>query len=173
MALTDLIPFRKQRRGDESLPDRHNAENPFLRLQDEMNRLFDDFLPAPFRGREDLLRFPDGGWEFMPGVDVRETRKDVRVTAELPGVDEKDLDVRLDGNTLTIRGEKRDEKTETEGAWTHSECCYGSFVRSIPLRAEVDPDRVKATFKRGVLKVTLQKAKPDAAETGRIEVKAG
>jgi HSP20 family protein len=173
MALTDLIPFRKERRRGESLPVRRDPDNPFLRLQDEMNRLFDDFLPAPFRGRSDLMRFPDGDWGFMPDVDVRETKKNIQVTAELPGVDEKDLDVRLDGNMLTIRGEKRDEKTEKEGTWTRSECCYGSFVRSIPIAAEVDPDRVEATFRKGVLKVTLPKAKPEAADTGRIKVKAG
>jgi HSP20 family protein len=152
---------------------RRDPDNPFLHLQEEMNRLFDEFLPTPFRGGSDLMPSPGGDWDFMPDVDVRETKKNIQVTAEIPGVDEKDLDVKLDGDMLTIRGEKRDQKTEKEDAWTRSECCYGAFVRSIPIGAKVDPNRVQATFKKGVLKVTLPKAKPDAVDTGRIEVKAG
>ena len=173
MALTDLIPVRKQRRHGEELPVRRSSGNPFLSLQDEMNRLFDDFLPGVPPGGTGLMRFPDIDRDFVPDVDVRETRKGIQVTAELPGVDDKDLDVRLDGNMLIIRGEKRHEKTETEGMWTRSECCYGSFTRSIPLGIQVDGARVDATFKKGVLKVTLPRAKPEAADTSRIEVKAG
>ena len=173
MALTDLVPFRKSRRDGESLPARGSSDDSFLHLQEEMNRLFEEFLPASFRGRGELTRLSGGDWRFMPDVDVRETKRDIRITAELPGVDEENLDVRLDGNTLTIRGEKRDEKTEMEGTWTRSECRYGSFVRAVPLGVEVEGDRVDATFKKGVLKVTLPKAKPEAGDAGRIKVKAG
>lgn len=173
MAITDLIPFRKKYRRGHSVPVRRASDNPFLRLQEEMNRLFDEFLPAPFRARGDLMRFPGSDWDFMPDVDVRETKKNIQVTAELPGVDENDLDVKLDGNILTIRGEKREEKTEKEGTWTHSECSYGAFMRSIPITTEVDANNVTATFKKGVLKVTLPKVKPNATDTGRIEIKAG
>jgi len=138
-----------------------------------MNRLFDEFVAgAPERG-DTRLTFPGGTWDFLPDVDVAETGKEMRVTVELPGVDEKDLDVRLDGDTLTIRGEKREETSERDGKWTHSECCYGSFVRSVPLGAEVDAGRVDATFKKGVLKIRLPKMKTSARDQGRIKVKAG
>ena len=173
MALTDLIPFRKTCRDGGPLPVRRAYGSVFTRLQEDMDRMFDGFLSGFPCGRGDLLRFRSGDWEFMPSVDVKESKGDVRITAELPGVDEKDLDVRLDGNTLTIRGEKREEKTEREGAWTRNECSYGSFSRSVPVGTEVDAARVKATFRKGVLKVTLPKAKAHAADTGCIEVKPG
>lgn len=173
MTPTNLVPFRKERRRGHSSPARRDSNNPFLRLQEEMNRLFEEFLPTPFRDRDDLMTLSEGNWDFMPEIDVRETRKNVQVTAELPGVDEKDIDVRLDGKLLMIRGEKREEKTENEGTWTRNECCYGSFVRSLPIRSEIDPNGIEATLKKGVLKVTLPKAKQDKEGAGRIEVKAG
>ncbi len=171
MALNHLIPFSRQRRQERGNLVRRGGDNSFMRLQEEMNRLFDNFLDSPFQGGMELAS--DDALGFTPVVDVKETKKDIRVTAELPGVDEKDLDVRLDGNALTLRGEKREEKTEKDGDWTHSECCYGSFIRTIPFAVEIDANRVEASFKKGVLKVTLPKAKPEAPDKGRIEVKAG
>lgn len=171
MTLGNLIPFRKQRQ--EELPARQEQENPLLRLQNEMNTLFDRFMPTSFGSWRGLMAPLGNDWDFMPDIDVRETKKAVTVTAELPGVDDKDLDVRLDGNTLTIRGQKRAEKTEQADGWKHSECSYGSFVRSVPLDAEVDPSRVEATFKNGVLKVKLPKTAARERDRSRIEVKAG
>ena len=170
MALTDLVPFRRQRQHGGSVPAGRTAQDPFISLQDEMNRLFDDFLPGFTRGRDDLAAFPGGSWDFSPDVDVKETRKDIRVSVELPGVEEKDIDVRLDGSVLRISGEKREEKTEKEGTWTCSECCYGSFTRSVPLSTDVDAERAEATFKKGVLKVTLPKTRPSEGG-GRITVR--
>lgn len=171
MALSNLIPFRKNRSEASGLPA-SRQESPFFRLQEEMNQLFDDFLPTRFRRMGDVMTSPRD-WDFMPDVDVKETKRDYLVSVELPGVDEKDLDVRLDGNTLTIRGEKREEKTDKDGGRLHSECHYGAFMRSIPLTTEVDGTKVDATYKKGVLKVKLPKAKPDTGCEGRIEVKAG
>lgn len=173
MAITDIIPFRRTRRNRESLAVRPAADNPFLRLQEDMSSLFDDFFCGLPCGRGDLMRFRSGDWEFMPTVDVKESKRGISVTAELPGVDEDDLDVRLDGSTLTIRGETREERTDREDGWTRSECSYGSFSRSVPLGIEVEMDRVKATFRKGVLKVTLPKAKVHATDSARIEVKPG
>lgn len=173
MALTDLIPFTRRNREERNLPVRREANDPFAVLREEMNQLFEDFMPGFGRRRGGLPGFGSRGWDFTPQVDVKETGKEIRVSAELPGVDEKDLEVRLDGNTLTIRGEKREEKTEKDGDWSRSECCYGSFVRSIPLGVKVDADGIDASFKRGVLKVKLPKAEADDAAKGRIEVKAG
>ena len=173
MAPTDLIPFRKTCRDGGPLPVRRAYGSVFTRLQEDMDRRFDGFLSGFPCGRGDLLRFRSGDWEFMPTVDVKESKRGISVTAELPGVDEDDLDVRLDGSTLTIRGETREERTDREDGWTRSECSYGSFSRSVPLGIEVEMDRVKATFRKGVLKVTLPKAKVHATDSARIEVKPG
>lgn len=171
MALTDLIPLRRHDRKNQSM-ERRRGNDPFARLQGEINRLFDDFLPTAFHRSASLTDW-GGSWDFMPDVDVRETKKEILVSVELPGVEEKDLDVRLDGKMLTIRGEKREEKSDTEGDWYHSECHYGSFSRSIPLNADVDSTKIDASFKKGILKVKLPKSKTDKTEASRIDVKAG
>lgn len=173
MSLKDLVPFRRHRGSPASLPVRHATDNPFVELQAELNRWFDGLLPSVYHGRGDPSGFPGGGWDFVPEVAVKESDKEVEVTAELPGVDSKDLDVCLDRNLLTIRGEKRAEKTAEDGWWTCCERSYGSFVRTIPVDAEVDSTRVDATFKDGVLKVTLPKLATEDRGKGRIKVRAG
>ncbi len=173
MALTDLIPFRKPRRNDTSVVVRRETHDPFLRLQDEMNRLFESFLPGFGRTGSDWFRPFGTGGGFFPDIDLKETKKEIRVSAELPGVEEKDLDVRLDGNILTISGEKREERTENDGPWARTECCYGSFTRSIPLNTQIDSSRVKATLEKGVLKIILPKRIPAADDASRIVVKGG
>jgi HSP20 family protein len=171
MALNSLLPTHRPGRRTSNLVPKRRADHPFARLQDEMNRLFDTFMPAVGRTGRDWTAFPGGDWDFMPEIDVKETKRALQVTAELPGVDEDDLEVRLSNNMLTIRGEKREEKADKEHGWTHTECAYGSFLRSIPLDAEVDADNVTANFKKGVLKVTLPKLKTDTDKSGRIHVK--
>lgn len=171
MTLNNLIPINRQRRRGTTLPQRRRSEHPLGWLQEEMNRLFDEYLPESHRGGRLPDVFAGGDWDFAPDVDVRETKKAIHVKAELPGVNEDDIDVRIEGNVLTLRGEKREEKTEKEGGWTHAECAYGSFVRSIPLGVEVEYDGIDATFKKGVLKVTLPKAKPGEEHAGLIDVK--
>lgn len=171
MSIKDLIPSKKSKHGAGGLSTRR-SNHPFHRLRDEMNQLFDDFLPEAY-GKFGNFPDPWGTWDFMPEVDVRDTKKAVKVSAELPGVDEKDIDVRLDGNVLTIKGEKREETGGEEEGWTHSECHYGSFTRSIPLDCDVDAEKIDATFKKGVLKITLPKRQPGGQAANRIEVKAG
>jgi HSP20 family protein len=85
----------------------------------------------------------------------------------------RSLDVRLDGNTLTIRGEKREEESGGDRGWSHTECRYGAFVRTLPLDAEVDQENIEAIFKKGVLKVRLPKVNGGETERGRIKVTAG
>ena len=170
MPITDLIPWRKKqpvRQEEERSLQRE--EHPFLTLQQEMNRLFDDF----FGGR---VLEPFGalgeGWDvFSPQVDVVETDKEIRVSAELPGLDDKDVEVSLSRDVLTISGEKKQEKREKGRDYYRAERSYGSFRRSIPLPAEVDADKVDAVFNKGVLTITLPK-KAEAAGRKRITVKA-
>jgi HSP20 family protein len=143
--------------------------DPFYRLQHEMNRLFDDAFsgfefPASFRGEGDETR--------LPRIDVHEADHAVEVEAELPGVDEKDIDVQVADNLLTIRGEKKFErKDEKEGQYRVMERSYGSFTRSMTLPFSVNPDAVEATFKNGVLKLTLPKPPEAQTQTKRIAIK--
>jgi HSP20 family protein len=135
-----------------------------------MNRLFDRFA-----GGWDLGRFGGGlpyAGAFAPNVDVNEDDKQIRVQAELPGLDENDIELSLHDNVLTIEGEKKEEREETNEGRTYSECRYGHFRREIPLSAEVETDKVDATFKKGVLTVTLLKTPQAQAERKRIEVKS-
>jgi HSP20 family protein len=160
MAIRDLIPWSN--RGREVSVGQGEEINPFLTLHREMNRLFDNafrgFEIAPFGS--DRLIDRSISW---PHIEVSETDKEVRVTAELPGLEQKDIEVELTNGILAIRGEK---KTETEDRnRLFSERYYGRFERRIPVD-EVEQDKVSASFKNGVLTVTLPKS-PSAQERVR------
>ncbi len=133
-------------------------------LQDRMNRLFQDFTP----GREDELMATGN---FVPPVDVYEDEHAVTLKFEVPGVEQKDIDIRLENNTLTVRGERRFEKEEKEENFHRIERRYGSFSRSFTLPNTVDPDQVNAEFDNGVLKVRL--AKRAEAKPKQIKVNIG
>jgi HSP20 family protein len=157
MDVKSLIPWGR----DRNMPAPRYAEeaNPFLALHREMNRLFEHF----FRGW-DLPAASRFGWSAgWPNVEVSETDKEVKVVAELPGLEEKDLDVTMNDSVLTLKGEK---KVENNGS-VYSERWHGSFHRSIQLGPEIDPDKVTASFKNGVLTVTLAKRpRPRATLSG-------
>ncbi len=161
MTLKDLVPF-----GKKEIPVRRDSDHPFALFRKEMDSLFDNF----FRGF-DLQPFEGAAGAFSPKVDVAEDEKEIRVNAELPGMDEKDIDVSLSMNSLTIRGEKQAEKEEKGKGFYQMERSYGSFSRTIPLPAEVIESDVRANFKKGVLSITLPKA-VKAAETKKVTVKA-
>jgi HSP20 family protein len=163
MNMRDLMPWGRS----QQTPSRFREENdPFMTLHREMNRLFDDvfrgFDLAPFGGMS-----RSAGW---PSVEVIESDNDVRISAELPGLDEKDVEVLMNNGVLTIRGEKRSE-TEDKGR-TFSERYYGRFERRIPLAWEVEEDKVEASFRNGVLTVTLPKSPKAAAQVKRIAINA-
>src|SRR5579883_812066 len=163
MAMRDLIPWNRGR--DVSV--RRGEDNPFLTLHREMNRLFDDvfrgFDLAPFASDRSFDRLMSN-W---PSVEVSETDKEIKVSAELPGLDEKDVKVELANGVLAISGEK---KTETEDKdRLFSERYYGRFERRIPIE-DIDEDKVSAAFKNGVLTVTMQKAPQAQAKVKRIAI---
>jgi HSP20 family protein len=135
-----------------------------------MNRLdfFDDFFRGGF-GLEPVERRLGA---FTPSVDVSEDDKQVKVTAELPGMDEKDIDVSLSKDSLTIKGEKKEEKEEKKKDYYRMERSYGSFSRTIALPVEVDTDKVRAEFRKGILTVTMPKTSKAIEETKKISVKA-
>lgn len=132
-------------------------------LQDRMNRLFQDFTPS---GQQELT-----AGNFAPPVDIYEDEHNITVKAELPGVDPKDVDVRVENNTLTIKGERKFEKEEKEENFHRIERRYGTFVRSFTLPNTVDTENVKADYDNGVLKVQL--AKRAEAKPKQIKVNIG
>src|SRR5574338_1220270 len=135
---------------------RRGEIDPFNRLHREIDRVFSDFMTDwPWTGRTNLLDRQLGS--FVPDVDITETDKEFRVTAELPGMDEKDLEVTYFDGGLTIKGEKRDEHEEQQGEFYRSERVFGAFERTIPLPSDINPDKAKASFKKGVLSITLPK----------------
>jgi HSP20 family protein len=158
MNLKSLIPVGR----NAGLTQR---DNPMMSLQREIDRLFDEFN----RGFSSFTS-AFGGNTLMPVTDVKETDKEFELTAELPGLDEKDLQVNVTDNVLTIRGEKKAEKEEKEGGYRSIERSYGSFYRSFELPAGVDTNKIQASLSKGVLKVVVPK--PAAAQQKKIEVKS-
>ena len=151
MGFRDLIPWSK----NPDMVQRREEQNPFLTLQREMNRLFDDvFSGFGLSSRSPMLMEGRFSW---PRVELAESDNALKVTAELPGLEEKDFHVEVHGKVLSLRGEKRNERSgESEGrAWT--ERTYGEFRRVVELPTEVDAEKTSAAFKNGVLSVTLPK----------------
>jgi len=126
--------------------------------------LFEEMWRQPFLGFE---QFTPG---FVPAVEVSEKDDEIVVRAEIPGLDTKDLDVTIENNYLIIKGEKKREKKEEKENMVHMECSYGSFYRTIPLTTEVDKDKIKAKYKKGVLTITLPKV--ESAKAKRIAIES-
>lgn len=134
------------------------------RLRREMDRLWDEYFGPSRRALQPM----EEAW--MPAIDVSETGEKITVKAEIPGMEAKDIDIAIVGDTLTIKGEKKTEREEKEENYHIVERSYGSFSRSMKLPAAVEPDKVEATYKNGVLTVVCPKkeeVKPKA-----IEIKA-
>jgi HSP20 family protein len=147
------------------------GRDPFGSFRREMDRLFDDFFaPAEARSFAAPAQAQAG---VMPSIDVDETEQAYMVTAELPGIDPKDVELDLRDNALILRGEKRSERQEEDGGRRYSERSYGRFERAIPFATEVDADKVAAKFENGVLKVTLPKNAQARDKTRRIQISGG
>jgi len=153
---------------------------PFENLRREIDRLFEDFgggfwrspFPRPFF---DIAPFGRGetSWASTPAVDVIETDKAYEVTAELPGMDEKNIEVKFADGVLTINGEKQEEKEEKKKDYYLRERSFGSFQRAFQVPDGVDTDKIEASFKKGLLTVTLPKTVEAQKVAKKIEVKAG
>ncbi len=162
MSLRSLLPLARTGKGGEPMLD------PFFSLHRDINRAFEDV----FRG----VAVPSAGnGGSMPKLDVRETNQHIEVSAELPGVDEKDVDLELVDDVLTIKGEKRMEKEEKdEKAGYHMmERGYGAFARSILLPFAPEADKVTAQFAKGILKITCPKPAHAAARNRKIQIHGG
>jgi HSP20 family protein len=182
MNLRSLVPFRDR-------PNLARPElNPFGSLQREIDRLFEDFT----RGFGALA--PQGAGTLVPSIDVTETDNEIEITAELPGLERKDVEISLDGNVLTIRGEKKvelesgdgvkgekagkgDKDKAAQGAQSENghknyhvaERSYGVFLRMLELPQGLDPSDIQATMANGVLKIKIPK--PQRVQPKKIEVK--
>ena len=162
MSIRDLVPWTK----GQQLSTRQESFDPFLTLHREMNRLFDD----AFRGFGSLGRLGNPlmeGQFAWPRLELSETDKAVTVSAELPGLSEKDIQVEMANGVLSIRGEKKAERSD-ESKFV-SERYYGSFERQIPLEG-VEEDKAQADFKNGVLTVTLPKSEQSTRNVKRIAI---
>ena len=163
MSIKDLIPWNN---GGREVGFQRGADiHPFLALHREMNRMFDDvfrgFDLAPFGSTRGLSGL---GW---PQIDIDETDKEVRITAELPGLDEKDVSLEIANGVLSISGEKKSESADKDRRF--SERYYGRFERRIPLQ-DVNEDEVSATFKNGVLTITVPKSAEAKSNVRRIAI---
>jgi HSP20 family protein len=139
---------------------------PFRELEKmrrEMDRLWDSFFEERPRRRGEEIG------EWLPSLDVSETKGDLVVKAEIPGIDPKDIDISLTNDLLTIKGEKKQEKEEKEENYHLIERSYGSFTRSIRLPKEVQSDKINASYKNGLLKITLPKS--EEAKKKEIKIK--
>jgi len=167
MRVSDLIPW-KQARGPE--PAVRNERDPVAALQSDVNRAFADFLR--------LVNLPMAGWPAAFAgsgvgvqVDVEETDKEVKVSAELPGIDEADIDVRVSDGMLVISGEKRADREVDGNGYLLQERSFGRVERAVPVPDGIDADAAEATFKNGVLTITMPKTAQAQSSAKRIPVK--
>ena len=161
MTLRNFVPSLARKR----VPLRYDY-SPFTMLNHDFDRLFDNL----FRGF-DMVPFRSISKIFTPHIELSENDREIKVSAELPGLDEKDVEVSLRDNTLTITGEKKEKKESEEKDYRMKERAYGAFRRSIPLGSEIDAKKVNAHFRKGVLTITLPKAGRDREKKKKISVK--
>jgi len=162
---------RTQSSDNRAVARRSDALSPFAPLR-EFERLFGDFFSVfgvPARAEREAVALPPG--IIAPRIDVSETDDEVRIKAELPGVNEKDIDVRLVDDVLTIRGEAQTEHEEKQQDYRVMERARGTFVRSLRLPFMADASQVQASFKDGILSITIPKPREARERVQRIEVK--
>ena len=166
MAIRDLIPWSRQENRLAIDADRGRDEHPLLSLHREVNRLFDDV----FRGF-DLPAFGSLNRALgLPNLEFGETDREIRITVELPGLDEKDVELSIAEGILTLRGEKKAEAQDSERGY--SERSYGRFERRIALPRGVEQDKASATFRNGVLTIALPKSEAANENVRRIPINA-
>jgi HSP20 family protein len=165
MRIKSLIP------GGKRPPETRPEASPVATLQSEINDLFNNF----WRGFGTPLAswLPERVGIAEPRVEVAETDGGVEITAELPGMDEKDIEVSVSEDWLTIKGEKKQEREEKKKGYYLAERSYGAFTRTLQLPAGVDAAKATAEFKKGVLTVTAPKTAEAAAKVKKIAVKKG
>jgi len=148
-----MVPVRKR--------EREGGMDALARLHDEVDDLFRSFFGE--------WEMPFWGGRRWPALDVGETENEFVVKAEVPGCKADDIDISVHGNTLTISGEKKKEEEKKEKGYYHTERSYGSFRRNLVLSSDIDPDKIEAVCKDGVLSITLPKS--EKAKAIKVKVK--
>ncbi len=166
--LKSLVPFHHKKKAHEVARVSDAPRDPFLAMRQEMDRLFDNFLTAG-----GPLALPETGWNAgLPSLEVKDGEKELIISAELPGMSEDDVDVRISGDLLTIEGEKTEQSEKTEGERTYSERRYGKFSRTIRLPFAVGDEKIDAKFDRGVLNIRLEKPAEQRQSVKHIDIKS-
>jgi len=155
-----MIPWRKK--------EATGRDSGLSRLRSEVDRLFERFFANPWGMLSQAPWAPWSGW--VPALDVTDGEKEVTVRAEVPGVDPKDIELSVSGNTLTISGQKKECREEKGRGFMRSECRYGSFQRTVELPAGADAGKITADYAHGVLTIRVPKAKSSAVR--RIPITA-
>jgi HSP20 family protein len=149
------------KRNERSLTPWFSSMNPLTSIRDEIMDVFDNFnfgMAPTFKN------------EFIPNIEIKDKGNSYIVSAEVPGMSDKDMNVTIRDNNLILEGEKKEEKKEEKKGIFRSELSYGSFYRTIPLTDEVDPDKVTATYQNGVLKVMVEKRPEAQRKSKRIPI---
>jgi HSP20 family protein len=165
MKIKDLIPWARK---DEAAESSRTDDHPISSLQREMNQVFDNFWGRFSR------HFGDLDWHSGQGEtksDVVQTKDAVEISVELPGMDMKDIEVSVNADLLTVRGEKRVERQEEKQGYYLSERSYGAIYRAIPLPPGVDGDKAEATFRNGVLTIRLPQTPESRTRVKQIEIR--
>jgi len=167
MALKDLAIWNRKNNEVDKTSDSRSLRS----FSSEIDRLFDNFF-------NDFGRFPstffgkDRFGSFSPKIDISENGDSIEIAAELPGLDEKDIQISLKDDVLTIKGEKKHEEEKKEKEYYRVERSFGSFERSIRVPQEINADKIKASFKKGVLNISLPKSEKAKEKARQIEVTA-
>ena len=166
MTFYELLPMRRQRR---NIPARRGAgRDAFSELERLRNEFFDNFF-GDFALSSPLTS--ELAMEFNPRVNVTEDENGVYLSAELPGMDEKDIELSVTDDAITIKGEKKQENEDKSKNYYRSERSWGSFQRSIALPEHVDTDKAEAAFEKGVLTITLPKVETEKSKAKKIAIK--
>lgn len=166
------VDVKKGERGQPPAP----AQHPLRSLRDQIDRLMDEFdrglFPSRWMGMTPFSQLTSDMRGLMPAVDVVDEEKAYRVTAELPGLSEKEIEVTKDGDLLTIRGEKKEEHEEKERGYFLSERHFGAIERTLRLPDGIDDSKIEAKFENGVLTVILPKTPEAVSKPKKIAIKA-
>lgn len=168
MALRNLVPALWG--GNKNVPIRHEEEHPFSVLQREINSMFDDFFKGFSTFPAEMMEGRAGG--YVPKIDMTENETELNIKAELPGIDEKDIEVSLANDVITIQGEKKEEKEEKGKDYYHVERSFGSFRRVLPLPVGIDTEKAAASFKKGILNITIPKTEEAKGKVKKIAIQA-
>jgi HSP20 family protein len=151
-----------------SLLRRNDTLFPLIRFRDSMDRFFDEFM-----GSDGLFAWPKetNGKVHLPAIDLKETDAALILETELPGLEAKDVTIKIEGDLLSIHGERKDEKEEKTKTVYRKECSFGEFDRQVRLPMEIDADKADAEYKNGVLKLTMPKKPGQKSKTVAVKVK--